>query len=174
METIPKADCEKIGFFRKTHGVNGELVLEFENQFEESIINTNRFFVELEGLLVPFFISEDGFRFKTDNTALIIFSDVESEQYARRLVGKAVYLFKEEIIPSDEIFDSELEGFLLFDTKLGEIGKIDEVNNYSGNIVLAVRFKEKELLIPYNEDFLVSINKKAKQLEITIPEGIIE
>ena len=63
METIPKTDCEKVGFFRKTHGVFGELVLEFEPQFEMSIENADRLFVELEGLLVPFFVLDDGFRF---------------------------------------------------------------------------------------------------------------
>ena len=53
METIPKSECEKIGYLKKTHGVRGELVLEFEPQFEVSIENANRFFVEIDGLLVP-------------------------------------------------------------------------------------------------------------------------
>jgi 16S rRNA processing protein RimM len=98
METIPKADCDKVGFFKKTHGVSGELVLEYEPQFEYSIENADRFFVELEGLLVPFFIVEDGFRFKTENSAILTFDGVESEKYAKRMVGSSVFLFKNEII----------------------------------------------------------------------------
>ena len=59
MESIPKTDCDKVGFFKKTHGVFGELVLEYEPQYEYSIENADRFFVELEGFLVPFFVLED-------------------------------------------------------------------------------------------------------------------
>lgn len=175
METIPKADCEKVGFIRKTHGVFGELVLEFESQFEISIEKTDRFFVELEGLLVPFFVVEDGFRFKTENAAILTLRDVDTEKYAKRLVGNSVYLFKTEIVVvPEELFDSELVNYLLVDEKLGEIGIIDQVDNYSGNIVITVNFKGKELLVPFNEDFLVSLDKQNKIVTLSFPEGLLD
>lgn len=175
METIPKNDCEKVGFFRKTHGVSGELVLEFEPQFEISIEQADRFFIEIEGLLVPFFITDDGFRYKTDNTAILKFNDVENEEYAKRMVGASVYLFKNEIvIMEDEFFESELENFLLIEEKLGEIGIIDHVDNFSGNIVITVNYKGKELLVPYNEDFLISIDKFNRIVTLRFPEGILD
>jgi 16S rRNA processing protein RimM len=175
METIPKADCEKVGFFKKTHGVFGELVLEFEPQFDITVENADRFFVELDGLLVPFFVFEDGFRFKTENSAIISFDGVDSEKYAKRMVGSSVYLFKNEIIEiADEFFDSELEGYLLIDEILGEIGVIDRVDNYSGNIVFTLNYKGKELLVPFNEDFLTELNKKRKIIKLALPEGLFE
>lgn len=175
METIPKADCEKVGFFRKTHGVFGELVLEFEPHFEASIENADRFFVELEGLLVPFFLLEDGFRFKTDITAIITFDGVDSEKYAKRMVGSSVFLFKTEIIVlPDEFTDSELINYLLVDEILGEIGLIDQVDNYSGNIVFTVNFKGKELLVPFNEDFLVHLDKQNKIIKLRFPKGLLD
>lgn len=175
METIPKADCDKVGFFKKTHGVSGELVLEYEPQFEYSIENADRFFVELEGLLVPFFIVEDGFRFKTENSAILTFDGVESEKYAKRMVGSSVFLFKNEIIVmSDELSDSELVDYLLVDEKLGKIGNIDEVDNYSGNIVFTVNFNGKELLVPFNEDFLLDIDKQNKIIKLRLPEGLFD
>ena len=175
METIPKADCDKVGFFKKTHGVSGELVLEYEPQFEYSIENADRFFVELEGLLVPFFIVEDGFRFKTENSAILTFDGVESEKYAKRMVGSSVFLFKNEIIVmTDELSDSELVDYLLVDEKLGEIGIIDQIDNYSGNIVFTVNFKGKELLVPFNEDFLLEIDKQNKVIKLRLPEGLFD
>jgi 16S rRNA processing protein RimM len=175
METIPKADCDKVGFFKKTHGVSGELVLEYEPQFEYSIENADRFFVELEGLLVPFFIVEDGFRFKTENSAILTFDGVESEKYAKRMVGSSVFLFKDEIIVmTDELSDSELVDYLLVDEKLGEIGIIDQIDNYSGNIVFTVNFKGKELLVPFNEDFLLEIDKLNKVIKLRLPEGLFD
>ena len=175
METIPKADCDKVGFFKKTHGVSGELVLEYEPQFEYSIENADRFFVELEGLLVPFFIVEDGFRFKTENSAILTFDGVESEKYAKRMVGSSVFLFKDEIIVmTDELSDSALVDYLLVDEKLGEIGIIDQIDNYSGNIVFTVNFKGKELLVPFNEDFLLEIDKQNKVIKLRLPEGLFD
>jgi len=175
METIPKADCEKVGFFKKTHGVFGELVLEFEPQFEISVENADRFFVELDGLLVPFFVFEDGFRFKTENSAIITFDGVDSEKYAKRMIGSSVFLFKNEIIVMpDELFDSELVNYLLVDEKLGEIGNIDQVDNYSGNIVITVNYRGKEILVPFNEDLVIAIDKQNKILKLRVPEGLIE
>jgi 16S rRNA processing protein RimM len=175
METIPKADCVKIGFFKKTHGVFGDLVLEFEPQYEISVENADRFFVELDGLLVPFFVLEDGFRFKTENSAIISFDGVEAEKYAKRMVGCSVYLFENEIVVTpDEFFDSELEGYLLVDEILGEIGIIDQVDNYSGNIVFTLNYKGRELLVPFNEDFLTGLDKERKIIKLALPEGLFE
>jgi len=175
METIPKANCEKVGFFKKTHGVYGELVLEFEPQFEYSIEDANRFFVELDGLLVPFFVLEEGFRFKTENSAIITFDGVESEKYAKRMVGSSVFLFKNEIIEiPDELFESQLENYLLMDEKLGEIGIIEQIDNYSGNIVITVSYRGKELLVPFNDNLLIEIDKQNKILKLRLPEGLIE
>lgn len=175
METIPKADCDKVGFFKKTHGVFGELVLEYEPQFEYSIENANRVFVEIDGLLVPFFVMEDGFRFKTENSAILTFDGVDSEKYAKRMVGSSVFLFKNEIIEMpDEPFESQFENYLLIDEKLGDIGIIEQVDNYSGNIVITVKYRGQELLVPFNEDFLIEIDKNNKTLKLKLPEGLIE
>jgi 16S rRNA processing protein RimM len=175
METIPKADCEKIGFFKKTHGVFGELVLEYEPQFEYSLENANRVFVEIDGLLVPFFFTEEGFRFKTENSAILTFDGVDSEKYAKRMVGNSVFLFKTEIIEiPNEFFESQLVNYLLTDEKLGDIGIIEQVDNYAGNIVLTVNYRGQELLTPFNNDFLLEIDKKNKTLKLNLPEGIID
>ena len=123
METIPKADCEKIGFFRKTHGVHGEVILEFEPQYEYSVEEAERFFVEMEGLLVPFFLKENGLRFKAANSAIVSFDDVETEKYAKRLIGCSVYLFKSEIIDEPEDSSSELINYMVIDNQNKEIGR---------------------------------------------------
>jgi 16S rRNA processing protein RimM len=174
METIPKSDCEKIGYFKKTHGVQGQLVLEYEIQFETAIEECNRLFVEIDGLLVPFFIAEEGFRFKGANTAIVALDDVNTEKYAKRLVGAAVYLFKNEIKIDDEMEIEALKGFLVIDETLGELGKIEFIDDYSGNIVLTIDYKGNELLVPFNEDFLVEFNAEGKIIKLDLPEGLVE
>ena len=174
METIPKSECEKIGFFRKAHGVHGSVVLEFESQFEYSVEEASRFFVELEGLLVPFFITEDGFRFTTAKAAIVNFEWVESEKYAKRLIGSSVYLLKDEIIDEPEEREELLVGFLLIDKNLGEIGMIEQMDDYSGNIVLTVNYRGNEILIPYNGAIAVAMDENLKTLTLNLPEGILD
>jgi 16S rRNA processing protein RimM len=175
METIPKTDCEKIGFFRKTHGVRGDMVLEFEPHFEYSVEDANRFFVEIEGLLVPFFVVEEGFRFKTGNTAIITLDGVDDEKYARRLVSQQVYLFKNEIVATNEgEFDTSLINYLLIDSNIGELGIIDQIDDYAGNIVITVNYRGQELLVPYNEDFIIEIDDNQKTIKLNLPEGLID
>lgn len=173
METIPKKDCENIGFFRKTHGIRGELILEFEPQFEYSVEDATRFFVEIEGLLVPFFVDE--LRFKSGNAAIVTLKWVDSEKYAKRLVGNAVYLFKTDIVDDDaEPLESQLINYLLIDTTLGEIGVISQVDDYAGNIVITVNYHGNEILIPYNDNLLEAIDEKQKTIKLNLPTGLIE
>lgn len=174
METIPKTDCEKIGYFRKTHGVHGNVVLDFEPQFEYSVEEAQRFFVELEGLLVPFFIADEGLRFTTAKSAIVTFDWVESEKYAKRLIGNSVYIYKNEIIDEPEEDETMLEGFLLIDAKLGEIGMINQVDDYSGNIVLTVNYRGNDILVPYNNQIAVSMDEPQKTITLNLPEGLLD
>jgi len=175
METIPKADCEKVGFIRKTHGVQGEVVLEFESHYEYSVEGADRFFVELDGLLVPFFLEEDGFRFKNANTAILTFEDVESGKYAKRLAGMSVYLYRTEIFQTDhDPIQSRFLDYLVIDELLGELGRIEQIDDFAGNIVLTVNYRGNELLIPFNEDFLIELNDAKKTILMQLPEGLVE
>jgi 16S rRNA processing protein RimM len=174
METIPKTDCQNIGFFRKTHGIHGSLVLEFEPQFEFSVEEADRFFVELEGLLVPFFIKDAGLRFWGANSAIVDFDCVENEKYAKRLIGSSVYLYKEEIIDIEEQAESQLDNYLLIGERLGEIGTIIRVDDFSGNVVLTVEYRGEEVMIPYNEELLIEINDSLKTIKLQLPEGLLE
>jgi len=175
METIPKSDCEIIGFIKKTHGVHGEIVIDFDPVYEESLLEVNRLFIELDGLLVPFFLNEDGLRFKSSKTAIINIEDVNSENFARRLVGCQVFLLEKEIINVEDNFSfSQLIGFLLFDNIQGEIGIINNVEDFSGNIVLTVNYQKNEILVPYNEEILCELDIDNKTIKLDLPNGLIE
>jgi len=175
METIPIADCEKIGYIKKTHGVQGDVVLEFENEYEFAVEDANCFFIELDGLLVPFFIEEEGFRFRTNDTAIVSLEAVNNEKYAKRLVGCGVYLLKDDVVGEIQAdMDNRLIGYLLIDEKIGNVGLIEHVDDYAGNIVLTVNYRGEELLVPFNEDLVVEISHDKSRIIFNLPEGLIE
>ncbi|MFV0377973.1 MAG: hypothetical protein ACK5JD_11815, partial [Mangrovibacterium sp.] len=102
METIPKPDCLKIGYLQKPHGIKGEIVLQFEPEYEASLDEMPTLFLEIDGLLVPFFLRDEGLRFRSGETALLHFDWVDDEQQARKLCGNSVYILKEDWLDEEE------------------------------------------------------------------------
>lgn len=175
METISKSDCSRIGFLRKTHGVHGELVLEFEPEFEESVACATRFFLEVDGLLVPFFIATEGIRFRSAKTAILQFDWVDSEVHARRLVGNSIFLFRDEIMPEtmEDTFNQFLN-YRLLNEEAEELGVVTHVDDYSGNIVLTLDANDREVLVPFHEELLLEVNEEQGYIKLRLPEGLFD
>lgn len=175
METIPKSACKKIGYIQKQHGLAGELNLHFEHQFGDSLEEVDTLYVEHDGLLVPYFIEEDGLRFRSSEIALIQLEWVNSEKEAKALVGASVYIHEDDYIRADEDFTiNELVGFQLIDVALGPIGKILQVDDFASNLLLTVSYKDTEVMLPYNENLVAGIDVEEKTIEMQCPEGIFD
>lgn len=175
METIPKAKCLKIGYLQKPHGIKGEAVLQFEPEYEASLDEMPLLFLEIDGLLVPFFMQEEGLRFRSSETALIHFDWIDDEEQARKICGSSVYILEEDWInESEELSLHMLVGYTLFDTEKGKIGPIAQVDDYAGNLILTVTYHDQEVLVPFNEDFLTRFDEEKREMELQCPEGIFD
>ena len=53
-------------------------------------------------------------------------------------------------------------------------GEIEQVDDYSGNVVLTVKHGDEELLVPFHPEFVVEIDEEQKRLTLNLPEGLIE
>ncbi len=114
-------------------------------------------------------------RFKSANRAIVTFKNVESEKYAKRLVGNSAYLYQFEIVDAPlQTLESQFENYLLIDETIGEVGMISQVDDYAGNIVITAQFRGEDVLIPYNEELLIEINEAQKSITLKLPEGLIE
>ena len=72
----------------------------------------------------------------------------------------------------DELSPHTLIGFMLFDESLGQIGEINDVHDYSGNLLLSVDYQGDEALVPLNEDLIVRLDEDLREIELRIPEGL--
>jgi len=175
METIPKSDCVKVGYVQKPHGIHGELVIRFDPEYYETLEECPTLFLEIDNLLVPFFISEEGLRFKSGEAVIANLEWIGSEKKAKELCGLSVFVDLGDVIVSeDEISPNELVGYKLFDETLGLIGEVTEVNDFSGNLLLSVIYKGKEAMVPLNEDLIVRLNEDLREIELQIPEGLFD
>lgn len=175
METIPKNNCVKVGFVQKPHGIHGELVIRFQEEYYETLEECPTLFLEIDNLLVPYFIAEQGLRFKSGESVITLLDWVDSDKKAKNLCGLSVYVDQKDLIESElEMSAHALIGYTLIDEDLGVIGEITEVNDYSGNVLLSVEYQGKEALIPLNEDLIVSIDEDTREIVLSIPEGLFD
>ena len=175
METIPKSNCQKIGYIQKPHGIHGELVIRFDEEYYETLEECPTLLLEIDDLLVPYFIAEEGLRFKSGESVIAKLDWIDSDKKAKDLCGLSVFVSQDDVILSeDEFLPHLLSGFTLFDQTLGIIGEIEDVHDYSGNLLLEVNYQGKESLIPLNEDLIVRLDEEKKEIELDIPEGLFD
>jgi 16S rRNA processing protein RimM len=125
--------------------------------------------------LVPFFISEEGLRFKSGEAVIANLEWIDSDKKAKALCGLPVFVDRNDVIEvEDELSPHELAGYRLFDEKLGLIGEINDVHDFSGNLLLSVNYQGKEALVPLNEDLIVRIDEELREIELQIPEGLFD
>lgn len=169
-----KEQCLQIGSLIKPHGVHGELVLECNapevvENIKESV------FLEIEGLLVPFFIQE--IKSLTVQRFRIKFLWCNSEKKAKNLVELPVYLHSRDVSLSETGFaDSPnlLLGFKVKEVTIGDIGTITDFIDNPSNPIVVIEKNKKELLIPIHTHFIMGIQPQNKLLILKLPEGLIE
>ncbi len=173
MHSISKKNCQNIGYFQKPHGVSGSLVLQFTEGLEEWIEDSLVLFVESEGILVPWFVIEDGIRITSSKTAIVDLEWIEDEPTAKNLCGKPVWIEKQE--GQEEVLNeenSEWIDYSVSDVNMGYLGVVTEVNDYAGNVVLTLDKNSTTQLVPFHPDLVIEINRQEMTLILSLPAGL--
>lgn len=167
---IKQENVYKIGRLGKPHGIKGEIQLFFDDDIFDRT-DADYLIIDIDSILVPFFIEE--YRFKSEETALIKFQDIDSDEQARQLTGNDVY-FPREMADHDteNVSWSEIVGYKLVndndDTIVGTIASIDDT---TVNILFQLADGR---LIPASEELITEIDKTQKTIRIIIPDGLLE
>jgi 16S rRNA processing protein RimM len=170
---IKKEDIFPIGQINKPHGINGEMAFSFTSDVFDSE-DVSYFIIERQGIFVPFFIEE--YRFKSNETALVKFEGISSDEKARSFSGLTVYLPKQylEKVENTEIELDYFVGFTLIDAQLGEIGIISEIDQTTENALFVIPTADDELLIPVGDDYIQEIDHENKRITVDLPIGLLE
>lgn len=166
---INKDNCIEVGYIKKTHGIKGELNISLNEDLISDLSELDFMFFKIDGLLVPFFVEETW----GEGQTIAKFKLIENKEKANEFVGCKLFLDRSEIQANEEELNpSVLVGFTLIDETEGEIGKITEVNDYGGNLVLTIDYNSTEVMVPYNEDLVTGFNFDEQILEMDCPEGL--
>lgn len=171
---IKENEIFKIGKLVKPHGIKGEVSFTFDNDIFDKV-DCPYLICSINGIFVPFFIEE--YRFKGNETALVTFEDIDSEEKAQRLSGIEIYFprkyFNEKENDDLDYSWSFFLGFLAIDKTAGELGIIEEVDEKTINTLFLIKNGEEEYIIPATEDFIEEIDAKKKTIYFQLPEGLI-
>lgn len=171
---IRSEEVFKIGKFGKPHGIKGEISFAFESDIFDRK-ECPYLICDVNGIFVPFFVRE--YRFKGTDTALITLEDIDSDTKAKRFKGLDVY-FPRKYLDQDEELEFTLDffiGFTVIDEKLGEIGKIIDVDDSTINTLFLVENHDhNQIIIPASDDFITDIDEDEKILNFNLPDGLIE
>lgn len=121
------------------------------------------------------------------------FAGVDSISAAEELAGFVVAIPHEERAPLDEgdVYISDLIGCVLVDVAGAEplvVGEIEDVDRSAGPVAMLMvkpesrgadgskdkRSRDEEILVPFAEDYVRSVNLETRRVEMALPEGLVD
>ena len=154
----------------KPHGVKGEIRVDLKKPFSEDE-KLESVFIEIDGKLVPFFIkviSDKG------PFAILELEGIESFEQASVMKGNSCYYKSSKKAEPDNTpeFDQLLH-FLVKDSIAGNLGEVTAIEE-GAQPRLVVTKDGKEILIPFVEELVKSINIMTKEILVDLPEGFLD
>lgn len=163
----------RIGRIGKPHGVKGEVSLQFSDDVFDRV-DADYLVLETDGILVPFFMEE--YRFRNDSAALVKFEGIDTQERARELTHCDVYFPYSLSDGNEQQFSwNEIVGFNLIDADTQQpVGEITAIDDSTINILFHVERDGEEILIPASDELIQSVSMDQREIEVTLPDGILD
>lgn len=175
---IRSEEVFRIGYISRQRGLRGEVEMPFTDDCFDTG-SAEYLVLDMDGILVPFFWEE--YRFKNQDTAIVKFEGIDSEEQARHLAGRAVFYPKTHVAGATDDEGAELSsyraltGFSVSDVKGHPMGVVEAVDDSSQNILLTLRLPDgHELLVPFHNDFLLHFDLRERTLQLDLPDGLLQ
>lgn len=171
---IKPEEVYRIGRIGKPHGVKGELQLQFDDDIFDTT-DADYLVLEIDGILVPFFIEE--YRFRSDSVALMKLEDIDTQEQARELVGAEVFFPRALAEEREEDLSwQQLVGYRATEAATGApLGTITGIDMSTVNTLLEVATPDgRDMLIPAAADFVKDVDTEKQEVLLDLPEGLLE
>ncbi|MGV4415280.1 ribosome maturation factor RimM [Chryseobacterium sp. T1] len=168
-----KEDCYFLGKITRKHGLAGNVILKLDTDQPELYNKLESIFVEVNGLLVPFFIEKSSWS-KSD--ALIILFKNSTEALADQVIGRDVYLPLSTLpkLSGKQFYYHEIIGFEIREEDGKSCGVIASVNDNTAQHYFHLKFADKDVVIPMIKDWILEVNRDEKYITMQLPEGLMD
>ena len=168
---IKQDDVYKIGRIGKPHGIKGELTMMVEDDVCDRV-EGEYLILLIDGILVPFFIED--YRFRSEQSALVKFCDIDTQERASELTGCDVF-FPRSLSDSDDtdtLTWQEAIGYQVADDNSGKtLGTISYIDTSTANTLIEL---DNGMLIPAAYEIIKDINTDQRLITMSLPEGLME
>jgi 16S rRNA processing protein RimM len=162
-----------LGRITKVSGYEGAVTVKLERIFTENIPQMGSVFLEIEGRPVPFFISN--LEYSGADILKLWFDGYNSIDKISEFIGCRIFLTSEHKHVRHIEDNQNLIGYSVFAPENNLLGSISEIISNNGQWLLnVISLNKKNILIPFHEHFIVSIDKEKKIVVMDIPEGLLE
>ena len=164
---MKKPDLQYLGEFIKLFSFKGEIILYSENTIS-LIENLDTIFIDIDGAFVPFQIKKSKSHKK--NIFRVLLEGVSSESEAKDLLKKSVYINKLE---NQDNINNIVDNFNVYNNN-EYLGIVISTINKTGQTIIEVKMKEKIVLIPFVDEFIVEINYDLNKIDMILPDGLLD
>ena len=171
---IKREDVYRIGQLERPHGVKGEITFRFVDDVFDRV-ETDHLLIELDGILVPFFIEE--YRFKSNEVALLKFEDIDTQMQAREISGCDVFFQRARSGDDvDHLSWSEIVGYKILDAQTYKpVGVVKGVDDSTINVLFEVAANDgREILIPADASLITKVDNNTRVIAMNIPQGLLD
>jgi 16S rRNA processing protein RimM len=159
-----------IGFIRRPHGVQGEMIMDLHTDFPERIKSGRKVLVGEKHQPLTF----DTVRPHGDGL-LVSFRGVDTPEDAGRFRNQWVYIKASEAppLPEGQYYQYELIGLDVVDENGNPLGKLAEILETGANDVYLVRDEAgKEILLPVIPSVILNRDMERRLLTVHLLEGL--
>jgi len=167
-------DCFYLGKIVKKYSFKGELLIKLDTDEPELYDQLDAVFVMVRNNLIPFFVESS--QLHKSELLRIRFEDITTEADADALLKSDVYLPLEFLpkLEGNKFYFHEVIGFMVEDKHFGLVGTIKSINDSTAQSLFEIDREGKEILIPLNDEFIVSIDRANKKVVVDTPSGLID
>ena len=162
-----------LGRITKVSGYEGAVAVKLEKIFTDNIPEMESVFLEVEGRPVPFFISD--IEYSGADILKLQFEGYASEEKVSEFIGCRIFLTPGTDIKTHNQDNPDLIGYEVYIDGNSLLGSVSDAMQNNGQwLITVISLNKKSILIPFHEDFIVKIDKRAKKIFMNVPDGLIE
>lgn len=168
-----KEDCYLLGNISRRHGLKGNVILRLDTDQPEYYQNLESVLIEINGLLVPFFIQSAVW--SRGNSLNVLFQNTP-ETVLDQIMGKTVWMPLSTLPPlsGKQFYYHEVTGFEILDQHDESCGFIYGVNDQTAQHYFVTRMDAKEMVIPIIKDWILEIDRTDRKIQMKLPDGLRE
>jgi 16S rRNA processing protein RimM len=160
-----------VGFLRRPHGVQGEIMMDVHTDFPERMKRGRKLFVGEDYQMMTLT------NVRPHQSGLLVkFNGIETPEEAGLLRNQWVYIQAKDAqpLPEGKIYQHELFGFRVLDEHNNLLGELVEIIETGANDVYVVRDDSgKEILLPAIPSVILDLDPARRLMRVHLLEGLI-